>query len=274
MQRGGRKHSVDMVAGQVTRRHVAIFCVALLACALAALDNPAIRRAAAQAKSSPVLSASVVRASPGTVAPLNISLNNESAVPRQAMLVFRGLPPGMRFNEGRLFGPGVWVVPANGAGRVAVFVPLDAAGEISLKVALETLDGEVLTSTRIVLAITAQPDGQNAVPVSAKTGPEEGERMRAARPSQLAPEDRVTAQKLVQKAEEYMKNGSIILARRLYQGAADRGLAEAAYALAQTYDGKELAKLRNLVGVQADEALAKKWYDRASELGFIHADAR
>jgi TPR repeat protein len=63
-----------------------------------------------------------------------------------------------------------------------------------------------------------------------------------------------------------MKVSNVLVARQFYQRAAEQGLADAARALAATYDAKELAKLKNLVGVQPDPQLAKKWYAIADAL--------
>jgi TPR repeat protein len=44
-------------------------------------------------------------------------------------------------------------------------------------------------------------------------------------------------------------------------------------ALADTYDPEELAKLR-VIGIQADVEAAKKWYEKARELGATEASDR
>lgn len=87
----------------------------------------------------------------------------------------------------------------------------------------------------------------------------------------MSPEDKQLAETLMKKGDAFMKNGNIIVARQLYQNAAERGLPEAAYALAQTYDSQELD--RKQVGVVPDDALAKKWYAKAMELGSVREDA-
>ena len=51
---------------------------------------------------------------------------------------------------------------------------------------------------------------------------------------------------------------------------ADSGIADAALALAATYDPRYLAE-HNLIGVVGDVAKARDWYHRASELGSIEA---
>jgi len=60
-------------------------------------------------------------------------------------------------------------------------------------------------------------------------------------------------------------------ARLLFERAGDLGLAEAAMALGATYDAAELEK-PNLRGIGADDKQAKRWYERALELGASEAD--
>ena len=62
-------------------------------------------------------------------------------------------------------------------------------------------------------------------------------------------------------------------ARLLFRRAAEKGYAVAAIRLAATYDPVELSRLA-LEGIAADQAEARKWYERASELGSPEADER
>jgi TPR repeat protein len=62
-------------------------------------------------------------------------------------------------------------------------------------------------------------------------------------------------------------------ARQLYERAADLGLAEAAMALAATYDAAELAS-PHLRGIRPDAKEAKRWYERARALGAPEAGQR
>jgi TPR repeat protein len=62
-------------------------------------------------------------------------------------------------------------------------------------------------------------------------------------------------------------------ARLLYERAADAGLAQAAMALAATFDATEFARLK-LRGVDADAKEARRWYERARQLGAADAEER
>lgn len=69
----------------------------------------------------------------------------------------------------------------------------------------------------------------------------------------------------MKKGEENAAAGKINIARLFYKRAFEKGSADAALALARTYDPDELQKM-NVVGMEADEAMAEKWYQRAIEL--------
>jgi TPR repeat protein len=58
-----------------------------------------------------------------------------------------------------------------------------------------------------------------------------------------------------------------------FRQAAEAGLAIAAMRLGATYDPNELSKLK-VQGLAADVAEARKWYERARELGAPEAEQR
>jgi hypothetical protein len=95
----------------------------------------------------------------------------------------------------------------------------------------------------------------------------------AAPPPVLDPARRASALKFVKRGHEELADGRIAPARLLYERAAEMGLAQAAMALAATYDPAELNQphLRN---VQPDLAEAKRWYERARDLGAAEAGTR
>ena len=90
----------------------------------------------------------------------------------------------------------------------------------------------------------------------------------------LAPQDRQRALDFLKKGEDSFAAGNIGAARLFYERAADAGLAEGALALAATFDPDELARRQVLGGVQPDRAAARRWYERAVELGASEAENR
>ena len=75
------------------------------------------------------------------------------------------------------------------------------------------------------------------------------------------------------RGNDQIAHGNIAAARLYYQRAADAGVAQAALALASTYDPDELDRLR-VVGIKPDQDLARRWYERARELGAPEAERR
>ena len=89
----------------------------------------------------------------------------------------------------------------------------------------------------------------------------------------LAPEERLRLQRLIEKGDEQLAEGSVAAARLLYARAADAGYAQGALALAITYDPNELARLR-VVGIRPDPEMARTWYRKAQLLGASQATER
>jgi polar amino acid transport system substrate-binding protein len=85
--------------------------------------------------------------------------------------------------------------------------------------------------------------------------------------------DRERALRFVKKGDEELGEGRVAPARLLYERAAEMGAAQAAMALAATYDAAELAKL-NLSNIRPDAAQARRWYERALALGAKDAGER
>jgi TPR repeat protein len=69
-----------------------------------------------------------------------------------------------------------------------------------------------------------------------------------------------------------MGAGNVEAARLFYERAADAGLAQGALALAATFDPDELVRRQVVGGLRPDPAAAKRWYERARELGADEAD--
>jgi TPR repeat protein len=89
----------------------------------------------------------------------------------------------------------------------------------------------------------------------------------------VTPQDRENAEKLVARGERDLEQGNIALARQFFLRAAQAGLARGALLLAATYDPRELARM-SAMGVQPNLAEARKWYERALELGASEASER
>jgi TPR repeat protein len=89
----------------------------------------------------------------------------------------------------------------------------------------------------------------------------------------LNPEARERALRLVKKGDEQLADGGVAQARLLYERAAEAGLAQGAMAMAETYDPAELQRL-GVRGLKPDQEQARRWYERARQLGAAEAEQR
>jgi hypothetical protein len=85
--------------------------------------------------------------------------------------------------------------------------------------------------------------------------------------------ERQRALGLHEEGTEQLERGNVFAARRFFESAAEAGLGQSAMALAATYDPNELAKLKN-VGVVPEVDAARRWYEKARELGEVEATER
>ena len=209
------------------------------------------------------------------------------AVPRNSFVRVRGLPPTAALTEGYSIAPGSWAVSLAALPELKIMLPAGTTGRSEIVVTLVSIDGAVLAETKSTLAISAasQRSGnlvtRDAGPPAAasilRAGVGEGTE-RSGQPPQpvtqpSVPQDRERALRLVKKGDEQLAEGNIAAARLFYERAADAGLAEGAMALAGTFDAQELARL-GVRGIQPDPKQARRWYERARELGANDAQER
>lgn len=238
-----------------------------------------------------LIAASELRLKPGMETPMDLAIDADRELPKQAILVIRGMPPGMQLSEGRAFGPGVWVVPASELANVKLRTPMAPKSGGLLSVSLSTPDGVSLDEARIMLVIPSSDGEESARAASApvasldaaapppKATPPSPQTLpspppAAVPPAKLTAEERASLLRLFVRGEENLSLGNILVARQFFKRAAERGLAEAAIALAATYDPRELARMKTVSGIAPDARLARTWYERARTLGSTEAALR
>jgi hypothetical protein len=237
---------------------------------------------------------------PGTETPFEVRAVPGEAVPPSSVIVIRGVPEGMRFSEGRQFGAGVWVLPAVRLPSLKLHTPTDITSGGMLTIILTGLDGVPLAQTQVTVislppgteeppapppapspgsalaAAPVTPPPQNDPPTSstAASEPTAAPAPAPAPAAKAAPENRPALLMLLDKGKESLRHGNILIARQFFERAATKGLAEAALALATTYDPRELPRMTGGADVVPDAAIARKWYEKARELGSPDAAAR
>jgi hypothetical protein len=226
-----------------------------------------------------------IKVAPAVVTHLQVKIDLAKDAPPQTILLVRGVPPRVMLSEGRLFGAGVWAVPLTSLGKLEIAPATGTSGTSELSFEVITLDGKVIAGAKSVLSIEPEAAAGSSKDKSIvlttgtadKASPPAAEHARPAprpAPVALSPQDAEEARQMTERGDESMEEGKITAARLFYKAAAEMGWAPAAFALAKTYDGNELARSKVVGGVVPDPALAKKWYERARELGSADASRR
>jgi TPR repeat protein len=225
-----------------------------------------------------------ILAEPASQIPIAIQVGPPDALPANSFIRLRGLPPSVSLSEGHAIGPGSWAIPLFGLATLKANIPAGVSGRSELVVTLVSVDGTLLAEGRTALVVGAaamlvpnekQPDVDRAnalvPPLPVPAG--RPDRNSAPRPPELSADEKARAEKLMGQGERYLTQGNVALAREFFRRAADAGLAQAAVRLAATYDPAELGRLQ-VQGVVPDRAEARKWYERARELGAPEAEER
>jgi hypothetical protein len=249
--------------------------------------------ARAQSSARPAITvAAAIPAEPASQTAFAIRVGPPDAVPRNSFVRVRGLPPMVALSEGHSIAPGAWAVSLSALPDLKITLPSGAAGRSEIVITLVAIDGSVLAEARSTLTIAAarQPEKSQArrdagTPAAASIlragtplkGPSEaaGGNGPAAKssPQPITPQDRERALRLMKKGDAQLEDGNVSGARLFYERAADAGLAQAAMALAATYDAAEFARLE-LRGVEPNPKEARRWYERARQLGASGVDER
>ena len=205
---------------------------------------------------------SVVQAGPASRVRFSIQVGPPDALPKDSFIRIRGLPPAAALSEGHAIAPGSWAVPLIALRTLDVILPVGMQGDHIIAIGLVSIDGEILAEAKTVLAVSPPPTARHAIPPTGaglSVLPQSSERDRALG--------------LHAKGIEQLERGNVYAARKFFERAAEAGLAQSAVALAATYDPEELAKM-GVVGLQPNIETARKWYEKARELGAVDASER
>jgi hypothetical protein len=238
----------------------------------------------------------VVLAEPASETPMPIQVGPIDAIPRNSFVRIRGMPGAAVLSEGHSIAPGSWAVPLSVLPNLRISIPVGVSGKSDITIALVQIDGTVLAEARASLVVAAaemiapaQPAaprersvasvGNPPPPLEAAPPPAPRPTMPAATqppaPREPPPltENQKRALGFIVRGRAQAQQGNIAAARLFYQRAAEADLAEGALALAGTYDPAELATM-GVAGVQPDIALARRWYEKARDLGAREAEER
>jgi hypothetical protein len=244
--------------------------------ALAVLVSPqaGLAQRAAQAQ---ITVAPTIVAAPASQVALSIQISPQETLPTNSFLRMRGLPASVSLTEGHAIAPGSWAVPLFALTNLKANIPAGMSGRTDFVISLLSADGTLIAEAKSALVIgaaaTPPPAEKSSGDSRPPPSPVPAVRPQAPRAAELPPQEKVRAERLLAKGEEYFGSGNIAAARDFFERAADIGLASAALRLAATFDPAELQRVE-AKGVVPDRALARKWYERARELGAPEAGER
>ena len=189
----------------------------------------------------------------GQSLPLNLSISD---VPANATIVINGLAEGATLNVGKAAGGDGWQLSAADLHNALVRPSPGFVGAMALAIELRLANDIVADRKTLRLQWAAPPIPQIAKPAII---------VRHLDPDEIAA--------LRQRGENFIATGDLASARLVLQRAAEAGDAQAALALAGTYDPIALERL-GLKGPKSDIEKARTWYKRAQELGSASASGR
>lgn len=248
--------------------------------------NPAV----AQRSEIPTIAVPpTIVAEPASQTNLQIMVGAPGRLPANSFVRVRGLPSSVSLTEGHAIAPGSWAIPLVALTNLKAIVPAGVSGRSEIIVQLIGVDGTLFAEARAALVvgpstIVASPpppaEKRAAAPpppavVVQQPPPVPAVRPDRARPRgpQLPPDEQARAERLVTQGDRHMGQGNIGAARLFFQRAAEAGLALGAIRLAATFDPAELVRLQ-AHGVRPDREEARRWYERARELGAPEAEER
>jgi hypothetical protein len=232
---------------------VAVTIFGSLAAWASAADRQGAILLAQQVGPPSLIVAPTIVAEPGSEVRLPISISPPESVPQKSFLGLWGLPPTVRLTEGHFVGERSWAIPISALPSTKAIIPKGLSTQAEVVVSLFGTDGKLIAQAKTTLVVR---------PASAPSPPVD-----------LTANERARAEELVAQGDRYLAQGKIAGARLFFQQAAEARLALGAMRLAATYDPAELSALK-VLGVSPDLAEARKWYERARELGASEAELR
>jgi hypothetical protein len=164
-------------------------------------------------------------------------------------LLLRGLPEDATLSAGRRTGPSTWMVKGEDVAGLALTLGTSASGDYPTEAYLLGADDGPQARRRLILRVDPAPSAQ----------------------------ERETTLNDLRTVHESARNllgqGNVVSARRILTDLAERGLADAAYELALTYDQEVLAKA-GLDNIAGDMEVAQAWYAQAAQDGHTEAAQR
>ena len=192
--------------------------------------------------------------------PLEVSVDN--AV-QNASLRLAGLVAGTHLSAGSRVSDSSWQLPLDRLKNVYLYAPTDYVGVMNSALDLVGPDKRLIDRREVRFEWLAKKESRPEPRSSIWPAD-------PANPVRVQPISSEFASTLMKRGQEFLTTGDIEGARILFGRLADSGIADGAFAMAQTYDARYLTKLK-VVGVVGDESKAHAFYQRAAQLGSVEA---
>jgi hypothetical protein len=187
-------------------------------------------------------------------------------------VLLRGLPPEAELSAGERTGSGSWMVKDEDAQDLYLAMGEAASGDYPIDIYL--LDAGNAPQSRRTIILRIEPERPHVYSAGFSLSWANA-LLDAAAKTRVASETIAPAQSsvLLARAKALLTEGDIAGARLLLFHLAERGEGDAAYELALTFDADMLARL-GASGVESDPAIARGWYEQASQHGNAEAARR
>jgi hypothetical protein len=206
----------------------------------------------------------------GQVLPMELSIQR-GQVEEYSFVMFRGVPKDVTISAGFRVKE-TWAVALQDVEQLTLATPVGFQGTFNLDVIL--IKGEDTPAEKRRMAVTiGQPsalaNGMNLRPglVTASVQPQANSMSPSLQTLRKRPPlSPVQEQAILNKAAVMIKANNVASARLLFEYAANRGSAQAALAMGQTFD-PAFFRSAEIIGLRPDPQKAKAWYKQAAALG-------
>jgi hypothetical protein len=189
--------------------------------------------------------------------PLEVSVDN--AV-QNASLRLAGLAAGTHLSAGSPVSDSSWQLPLDRLKNVYLYAPTDFVGVMNSALDLLGPDKRLIDRREVRFEWLVKKESR----------PEPSRSIWSANPTPVQSLNGDLASTLMRRGQDFLGTGDIAAARVLFGRLADAGIADGAFAMAQTYDPRYL-NMHNVIGVVGDESKARAFYQQAAQLGSVEA---
>src|SRR5580704_2418789 len=189
--------------------------------------------------------------------PLEVSVDN--AV-QNASLRLAGLAAGTHLSAGSQVSDSSWQVPLDRLKNVYLYAPTDFVGVMNSALDLLGPDKRLIDRREVRFEWLVKKESR----------PEPKSSIWPTNPAPVQSLNGDLASTLMRRGQDFLGTGDIAAARVLFGRLANAGIADGAFAMAQTYDPRYLT-MHNVIGVVGDESKARAFYQQAAQLGSVEA---